>query len=93
MSVAGCPAVFTVWLSMLAARTNPGNTYAGTIYVDHGPPFNNFVGAGVPTEVGSGTLTFTDAGNGSFLYMVNGVMQTKSITRFLFAAPGGTPCQ
>ncbi len=72
----------TWWLSMLAARTNGGNVYAGKINVDHGPPFNNFVGAGVPTEVGSGTLTFVDASNGSFSYTVNGVMQTKAITRF-----------
>ena len=53
------------WLSMLANRTT-GNTYSGPIYVDSGPPFNNFVGAGMPTQVGNGTLTFTDANNGSF---------------------------
>ena len=71
------------WLSMLAPRATPtGNVYAGTIYVDHGPPFNNFVGAGVPTAVGNGTLTFTDANNGTFAYVVNGVTQTKAITRF-----------
>ncbi len=72
----------TFWVSMLAARTSAGNVYAGKISVDHGPPFNNFVGAGVPTEVGSGTLTFADASNGSFSYTMNGVMQTKAITRF-----------
>ena len=73
----------TWWLSMLAPRTTPtGNTYAGTIYVDHGPPFNNFVGAGVPAAVGNGTLTFADASHGTFAYLVNGVTQTKAITRF-----------
>ena len=71
------------WLSMLAPRTSPtGSAYAGTINVDHGPPFNNYVGAGVPIPVGSGTLTFADANNGSFAYTVNGVTQTKAITRF-----------
>ena len=71
------------WLSMLAARTTPtSNAYTGTIYVDSGPPFNNFVGAGAPTAVGNGTLTFTDANDGSFAYTVNGVSQTKAITRF-----------
>ena len=71
------------WLSMLAARTTPtGDTYAGTIYVDSGPPFNNFVGMGVPTAIGNGTLTFADINTGNFAYTVNGVSQTKGITRF-----------
>ena len=71
------------WLSMLAPRTTPtGNTYAGAIHVDRGPPFNNFVGAGVPAPVGNGTLTFADANIGSFAYTVNGVFQTKAIARF-----------
>ena len=69
------------WLSMLAARTT-GNTYTGTINVDSGPPFNNFVGAFVPTMVGNGTLTFADANNGSFSYIVNGVHGSKAITRY-----------
>ena len=57
------------WLSMLADRTLPtGNVYSGPIYVDRGPPFNNFVGAGVPTPVGNGQMTMTDANNGSFAY-------------------------
>ena len=75
------------WLSMLAARTPPtGNAYTGTIYVDSGPPFNNFVGMGVPSAVGNGTLTFSDVDHGSFAYTVNTTMppttQTKAITRF-----------
>ena len=71
------------WLSMLAARTtSAGNAYAGTINVDRGPPFNDYVGMGVPTSVGSGTLTFADINDGTFAYTVNGVTQTKAITRF-----------
>ncbi len=69
------------WLSMLANRTT-GNTYSGPIYVDRGPPFDNFVGAGMPTQAGTGTLTFIDANNGSFAYTVNGTMQNKAISRF-----------
>ena len=73
----------TWWLSMLAPSTAPtGNRFAGTIYVDSGPPFNNYVGAGVPSAVGNGTLTFADANNGSFDYDVNGTHQVKSITRY-----------
>jgi hypothetical protein len=71
------------WLTMLAQRTTPaGNVYTGTIFVDTGPPFNNFTGAGVPAAVGSGTLTFTDANNGTFAYTVNGVTQNKAIARY-----------
>ncbi len=39
------------WLSMLAARTSAtSNAYHGDIYVDVGPPFNNFVGSGTPGQ-------------------------------------------
>jgi hypothetical protein len=77
------------WLSMLADRTT-ATTYAGKIYVDIGPPFNNFVGTGTPTEVGNGTLTFSDANNGTFHYDLNAgtggspvlVSQTKAIERY-----------
>lgn len=73
------------WLSMLAAKT-AGSTYSGPIFVDAGPPFNNYVGKGVPTQVGTGTLTFTDADNGSFAYTVDtttpATTQTKTITRY-----------
>ena len=75
------------WLSMLAARATPtSSAYAGTIYVNSGPPFNNFVGMGVPAAAGSGTLTFSDASHGSFAYTVDTTTppttQTKAITRF-----------
>ena len=34
--------------------------------------------------VGAGTLTFSDGNNGTFTYTVNGITQTKSITRQVF---------
>ncbi len=77
------------WLSMLAGRTTAtSNAYKGDIYVDVGPPFNNFIGSGTATKVGDGMLTFTDANNGTFFYELTAggatslVSQTKSITRF-----------
>jgi len=79
------------WLSMLADRTPPtGNAYKGDIHADAGPPFDNFVGSGTPTKVGDGTVTFTDANNGSFFYELTAggatnVSQTKPITRFSLA--------
>jgi hypothetical protein len=38
----------------------------------------------VATSAGTGTLTFTDANNGTFAYMVGGVSQVKAITRQVF---------
>ncbi len=81
------------WLTMLAARTTPtGNAYAGTINASSGPPFSNFTGTVASSAVGSGTLTFTDANTGSFAYTVNGVTQTKAITRFDLATGPQVSC-
>jgi predicted dienelactone hydrolase len=74
------------WLSMTANKTLNG-TYTGTIYQTNGPTFSavpfdpNSV---VRTPVGTGTLAFTDANDGTFGYTVNGTTQTKSITRQVF---------
>ena len=71
------------WLSMLANRPAPtGNAFSGPIYVDTGPPFDAFNGSAVPTSIGHGQLTMTDADNGTFAYTVNGVAQIKPLTRF-----------
>lgn len=77
------------WLSMTADKTANG-VYSGTLVQTGGPAFN-----AVPfdptmvtrTVVGTGTLTFSDSNNGTFAYTVNGVSQTKAITRQLFASP------
>ena len=75
-----------LWLSMTANKT-ADRVYAGTFYQTRGPAFSAvpFSPAGVTaTAVGSGTLTFSDANNGSFAYTVNGISQTKPITRQVF---------
>src|SRR4030095_3489091 len=57
------------WLSMLASRTKPATRENnGRIYVNGPPPFDTFVGSGTATPVGDGTLTFSDANNGTFHY-------------------------
>jgi hypothetical protein len=74
------------WLVMTAPKTAP-NTYSGALYQTTGPAFN-----AVPfnpmqvtaTQVGTGTLSFSDANNGTFAYTVNGISQTKNITRQVF---------
>jgi hypothetical protein len=76
------------WLTMTASKNAQG-AYTGTIDSYRGPafsatPFNPALVTTTP--VGTGTLTFTDADNGSFTYTVNGITQTKAITKYLFAA-------
>ncbi len=71
------------WLTMQAEKTAT-NTYAGPLYESRGPTFNGVpfnVGARVSTPVGSGTLTFGDGNNGTFAYTVNGIQQSKPLTR------------
>jgi len=74
------------WLAMTANKT--GNaTYSGTLYQTTGPSFNVqpfFPSAVHATAVGSATLAFSDANNGVFAYVVNGISQTKPITRQVF---------
>jgi hypothetical protein len=75
-----------LWLVMTAPKTAPG-VYAGALYTTTGPAFNavpfNPMQV-VPTQVGTGTLTFSDANDATFAYTVNGVSQMKSITREVF---------
>jgi hypothetical protein len=87
-----------MWLVVTA--TNSGNgTYTGTLFRLTGPPFNavpfppiGSPGGAMPTPVGTATFTFSDGNNAQFAYTVNGVSQTKAITRQVFTPPG-TVCQ
>jgi hypothetical protein len=89
-----------LWLVVSAPKTAPG-TYEGTLYRTTGPAFNAvpFAPKYVATAVGSAKFTFADGNSATFNYVTNGsgglpaVNQTKSITRFLFTATGGTVCQ
>jgi hypothetical protein len=75
-----------LWLTMTAQNTAPG-VYSGALYTTTGPAFNAvpFNPAEVKlTQVGTGTLTFSDANDGTFAYTVNGVSQMKSITHQVF---------
>jgi hypothetical protein len=78
-----------MWLSVTAAKTAAG-TYSGTLYRTTGPAFSAIPfdpSKVTATPVGSATFSFTDGANGSFAYTVDGVTQTKSITREVFATP------
>jgi hypothetical protein len=74
------------WYLSMTAFQNAPNVFGGTLYRTRGPaldaPFDpNQVQR---FEVGSGTLTFSDADNGAFAYTVNGISQAKSITKQVF---------
>lgn len=80
------------WLVMSATMTAP-QVYSGTLFQGTGPAFDTvpFPPLGAPggatgSAVGTGTLTFNDANNGIFNYTVNGITQTKAITRETFGS-------
>ena len=79
-----------MWLVMSEGLRATTNTYSGALYRTRGPAFNaspwdrNQVAV---TQVGTATLAFSDANNGTFTYTVDGVSQSKPITRQVFANP------
>ena len=83
-----------MWVSATAPQTAKG-VYAGTIVRTTGPSFD-----AVPfdpqvvkaTEVGTLQLTFQNGNQGTFAYTLDGVTQSKTITRQVFRTPG-TICQ
>jgi hypothetical protein len=84
-----------LWLSAIAWKVGPGQ-YAGTLIRTTGPPFNAvpFDPAKVTRDaVGTVTLTFASGNQATFSYSLGGVVQSKPITRLLFAPPAGTLCR
>jgi hypothetical protein len=74
------------WLAMLASKTAP-NAYAGNILEVHGSPYNASPynpAAKASQTVGTGTLTFTDAGNGTFAFTAKSVTRSIPISRLVF---------
>jgi len=75
------------WNLSLTAFQTGLNTFSGNLTLASGPPLGS-----VPFDpalvqripVGSATLTFADGNNGTFAYTVNGVSQSKPITRQVF---------
>jgi len=74
------------WFTVTASKT-ASNTYAGPIVRTTGPSYDAMAYdplAVTQTQVGTANLTFLDRDNGTFLSIVNGVAQNKSITRQIF---------
>ncbi len=91
---AGCKGM---WLSMSNLSKTSNGVYSGVIDRPTGP---NAFSTTVPFNpqlvqhhgVGDATFTFSDANNGTFRYTLNGITQTKSITRLLIQSPA-TVCK
>ncbi len=83
-----------LWLSATIIKVAPG-VYTGTLYRTTGPAFNAvpfLPGNVVLTPVGTLTVSFANGNSATFASSVNGVVQSKPITRQVFRAPG-TACQ
>ena len=72
------------WVTIQTGSWVGFNRYDGPLIRISGPAFSAFVpGSAVQVQaVGTASLSFTDANNGAFTYTLNGVTQTKTITRF-----------
>jgi hypothetical protein len=87
------------WMVVQATKTGPG-VYAGTqVYRLTGPAFNavpfpalGSVGGPTGVIVGTASFTFSDGNDAMFSYTVDGVTQSKAITREVFVSPG-TVCE
>jgi hypothetical protein len=76
------------WMVMDAATRVAEGIYRGSIYRTTSAPFNAYDASRFNgTSVGTGTFTFTDGSNGTFSYTVDGVAQSKPITRYVFSSP------
>ncbi len=89
-----------LWLSALAGRVGSTSAYTGPLYRTAGPRFDAYdTTKVVAAQVGTATLTFADGNNATFAYSTSGAgglplaNQSKGITRFPFAATGGTLCR
>jgi YVTN family beta-propeller protein len=79
-----------MWLVGSNVQKTGNATYSGTLYRSIGPAFN--ANPWDPSKVslaaaGQVTLTFSDAANGTMAYTVDGITQSKAITRQLYASP------
>lgn len=72
-----------MWFTVPGGTWTSANTFTGLVYSTSGPAANTpFDPARVRvTPVGSATLTFTGANNGTWTYTINGVSGSKAITR------------
>ena len=84
-----------LWLSGSSLARTGNATYSGTLVRSWGPPFNAqpWDASRVTRQpAGSVTFSFSDAANGVMTYTVEGITQSKAITRIAFSSPA-TVCR
>ncbi|HEX4780395.1 MAG TPA: hypothetical protein VH301_06555 [Usitatibacter sp.] len=72
------------WYTLPGGGWTGPTTFAGTLFATTGPPASgaSFNASAVRTrDVGSATISFTDASHATFSYTIDGVTGQKSITR------------
>jgi hypothetical protein len=83
------------WLVMSNGDRQLDGTYSGPLYRMRGPPHSArpWDGSQVKaTAVGRASFLFADDDNGTFAYTLDGISQSKAITRYVYGSPG-TTCQ
>jgi hypothetical protein len=72
-----------IWYVVPGGTWIATNVFRGSIYVTSGPPQNGAFDPNRVTvnSVGTATLTFADANNGTFAFSINGISGTKVIAR------------
>jgi hypothetical protein len=77
-----------LWMVMSAGRKVADGRYTGEIHRTTSAPYNAYDASRFAlTLVGTGTFEFASANAGTFTYTINGVTQSKAITRYLFSSP------
>ena len=78
------------WLFGSEVRRQPTGEFRGRLYRSTGTPLPFVAGAQASTgysDVGEITLAFSDGEHGRMDYSVDGIPQSKAITRYLFSGP------
>ena len=78
------------WLVGSKVERTGNNSYAGTLFRTVGPPLGAEPWSASRVAVaaaGEARLSFTDANNGTFSYTLDGVTQSKTVTRQVYATP------
>lgn len=79
-----------LWLFMDNLQLTANNTYAGDVYRASGSPFGLMPYDATrfsASKVGTASIAFADANNGTMTYTVSGVTQVKPIVKFVYSSP------
>ena len=71
------------WVTLSSGNWTSPQTYTGVLHQTTGSYFGSpyLPGQAVDSVVGSATLTFTDANNGTLVYTLSGITSSRAITR------------